>query len=240
MKAMISKILSALITIHYSLVALYLNVVVKNEKRFYQMVRQWAKKTLKVNSIELIISGNNKLVNNETCVYVTNHSSMYDIPVVYAAISSDLRIIYKEELEKVPIFGYSLKKTPFIAINRSNPRESMVSMQKAIESIKEDVSVVIFPEGTRNPARDEMGDFKRGGFMLASRSGKKIVPAAITGSSDVLKWKPAGEKKYKIWIDFLDPVEIKEGAFKADENAIMKQVRDDILQQVKKRVKEMK
>jgi 1-acyl-sn-glycerol-3-phosphate acyltransferase len=204
------------------------------------MVRRWAKKVLNANNVELIITSNSQLSDKETCVYVTNHSSMYDIPVVYAAISSDLRIIYKEELEKVPIFGYALQRSPFISINRSNARDSMTSMQKAIESIKEDVSVVIFPEGTRNPKRDEMGDFKRGGFLLASRSGKKIIPAAITGSSDVLKWKPQGEKRYKIWIDFLQPVEIKESASKADENAIMQKVRDGILEQVKKRVQEMK
>jgi 1-acyl-sn-glycerol-3-phosphate acyltransferase len=237
---LIHKALSALITIYYSLSALFINLLLKDDKKFYAMVRRWAKKLLKANKVKLIITGKSQLSDKETCVYVTNHSSMYDIPVVYAAISSDLRIIYKEELEKVPIFGYALQRSPFISINRSNPRNSMTSMQKAIESIKEDVSVVIFPEGTRNPKRDEMSEFKRGGFLLASRSGKKIIPAAITGSSDVLTWKPSGEKKYKIWIDFLQPVEIKAGALKADENAIMQKVRDDILAQVKKRIEEMK
>jgi len=237
---LIYKVISAIITVYYSLEALFINVFLKDDRKFYAMVRNWAKKVLKANKVELIISGKSQLDNKETCVYITNHSSMYDIPVVYAAISSDLRIIYKEELEKVPVFGYALKRSPFIAINRSNPRDSMGSMQKAIDSIKENVSVVIFPEGTRNPTRDEMGEFKRGGFLLASRSGKKIIPAAITGSSDVQKWKPTGEKKYKIWIDFLPPVEIKEGASKAEENATMQKVRDDILQQVKKRVLELK
>ena len=240
MKTLISKVLSAFITIYYSIFALYLSVIVKDDKKFYSMVRRWAKKVLKTSNVELIVSGNKPTQNKETFVYVTNHSSMYDIPVVYAAIDSDLRIIYKEELEKVPIFGYAMKKSPLIAINRSNPRDSMASMQKAIESIKRNVSVVVFPEGTRNPSRSEIGNFKRGGFMLASRSGKKIVPAAITGSSDVQKWKPSGDKKYKIWIDFLEPVLINKSASKADENAIMHQVRDDILNQVQKRLSEMK
>lgn len=232
---LISKVKSALITSHYSLNALYIVLFHKEKIRFYKMVRKWARSILKANHVKLIISGNTYSDTEEAMIYATNHSSMFDIPVVFSAIERDLRIIYKRELEKVPLFGYALKRSPLIAITRSNPRDSMASMQEAISSIHENISVVIFPEGTRNPKRDEMNSFKRGAFLLASRSGKKIVPAAITGSSDVLSKSKPPPKEYIIYIDFLEPVEMPEKASKQEENRIMNEMRDNILAQVKKR-----
>lgn len=231
----IAKVKSALITSYYSIYTLYIILFKKENKRFYESVRRWAKSILKANHVKLIISGESHSKTKEALIYATNHSSMFDIPVVFSAIERDLRIIYKRELEKVPLFGYALKRSPLIAITRSNPRASMESMQQAIASIKENISVVIFPEGTRNPKRDEMNQFKRGAFLLASRSEKKIVPAAITGSSDVLTQKSNFQKEYTVYIDFLDPVEIPEKATKQEENRIMNKMRDNILAQVKKR-----
>ena len=234
-KIFIAKISSIVITLYYSFYSLYLTFKGKPDHTFYKLLRNWSKIVLKMNYVELIITGKPIPKDEKTVVYAANHSSLHDIPIIFAAVHSNLRIIYKRELEKIPLFGYALRKSPLIAITRSNPRDSMASMQMAIETIRKNASVVIFPEGTRNPAREEIGPFKRGAFLMASRSGKKIVPLAITGSSDVLQWKPRGEKTYKVWVDFLEPVEIRDSANRAEETKIMAQVRNAIMNQVKKR-----
>jgi 1-acyl-sn-glycerol-3-phosphate acyltransferase len=95
------------------------------------------------------------------------------------------RFILKEELTRVPIWGWALRTSPHIIIRRTDARNAMAGIEQAASDIASGASVVIFPEGTRT--RDgALGLFKRGGFALATRSGVPLVPIAIRGSYRLL------------------------------------------------------
>ena len=195
----------------------------RGTKGFFNITRKWSGKVLKILGVSVEIRGAEHINPNETYVYVMNHTSLLDIPVIQNAFPDDVLFVYKKELEKVPVFGTGLKASPYISIDRSDPRNSMAAIDTAVESIRQGDSVIIFPEGTRSED-GKLGEFKRGAFMLASRSGRKIVPLVITGANKCVPNKKLDLKPGKVRVDIFEPIdfEIKN---KADEVALMEKVR---------------
>lgn len=148
---------------------------------YYSYAKRWSEKLLNLANVYVNIIGSENIDANETYIFAANHSDLFDIPVLHVALKNNFRIIYKKELEKIPVFGKGLAKSPYIGIVRDNPHEALKSIEKAIEAAKEGTSVLVFPEGTRTKT-GKLGAFKRGGFMIAARAGKPIVPIYISGT----------------------------------------------------------
>ncbi|MBM2817143.1 MAG: 1-acyl-sn-glycerol-3-phosphate acyltransferase [Ignavibacteria bacterium] len=164
--------------------------IFRNKHLFFPFSRQWSKILLFITGVKVKVNGQEILYVNETYIFITNHSSLFDIPIILGTLTNyNVAIIYKKELEKVPFFGIGLKASPFIPVVREDPRSSLTSIENAVESINKGISVLVFPEGTRSKD-GKVGEFKRGAFLLASRSGMPIVPIAINGS-----WKIMPNKK---------------------------------------------
>lgn len=150
---------------------------------FYRAIRQWSHKYLVIYGIRQQITGMEQVIPGKSYVLVANHASEYDIPLLIDSFcQQDVKFIYKKELQKIPIFGWALRKSPFIAVDREDPRNAMGSIDTALRSFgDDDASVIVFPEGTRS-LTGELQQFKRGAFLLAARSGKELLPVAISGS----------------------------------------------------------
>ncbi len=199
-----------------------------NPDKYYRQARQWSNKLLRAAGVRVETIGGDKLNPDNTYIYAANHSSLFDIPAAFFGIPDDVRIIYKKELEKIPLFGGGLRKSPYIAVDRSNPREAMKSMDEAIARAREGDSVVVFPEGTRSET-GEVQPFKRGAFMLAARAGKPIVPVTIVGASDIM---PAGTFNMRggtIRVIIGDPIELPADMDKPAEQKIMHEVHEKIV-----------
>jgi 1-acyl-sn-glycerol-3-phosphate acyltransferase len=234
-----NKITFYLKLIHIALVIFYYGIKSifadksKHEAAFHKVAKQWGNKILKIANVKLEIIGKKNLDDKGNYVFTANHSSMFDIPISMLAIDNPFRIIYKKELEKIFIFGTVMKKSPYIPIIRENSKNAMAGVQQAIEAVKNGTSVLIYPEGTRSDDGN-LGEFKRGGFMLASRSGKPIVPVTIINSRNIL---PKGQLNFtggvvKVIID--KPIEIPENITKKEEVDLMAQVRGIILNNLEK------
>lgn len=118
-------------------------------------------------------------------VVMSNHGSLLDIPCMMGAVPGSLRMVTKEELTKVPVWGQALVASGFIPIDRKNRTKAIHQLEKAKEMLRQGVSIWISPEGTR--ARDGMlGPFKKGGFHVALDLGVPIIPAWIEGAQDVI------------------------------------------------------
>ncbi len=189
----------------FSLIAI-IGILIAGKKVFFGLARHWARHIMFVSRVKLKLRGEEFINPHESYIFCANHSSIIDIPVMLSAIDHDFRIIYKRELHKIPVFGWSLALSPFISIKRENARDSMIGIEQAVESIRTGESVVIFPEGTRS-TDGNIGKFKRGAFMLASRSGKKIVPVTIIGSAKVLPNKKFLIQSGEIILQFSPPIE---------------------------------
>ncbi len=194
-----------LLSLWYSIRVLINAVLKGKEQNYHDYHKDWARKVLKVAGVKLTIKGLDNLEQGKSYIYTSNHFSLFDIPVIIAAVPDNVRIIYKEELEKVPFFGWGLRAGPYIAVNRSDPRKSMKSIEAAVESISKGDSVIVFPEGTRSPD-GSLQDFKRGAFMLASRAAKPIAPIGIINSNNVLPPKSKQISAGGVEVIFGEPI----------------------------------
>jgi 1-acyl-sn-glycerol-3-phosphate acyltransferase len=118
-------------------------------------------------------------------VIMSNHQSFYDVPVLYAVLGGNLRMVAKKELFAVPIFSRAMREAGFIEVDRSNRQRALDSMKLARETLEKGVNVWIAPEGTRSRS-GALGPFKKGGFYLAFESKLPILPVTLVGTRDAL------------------------------------------------------
>lgn len=114
-------------------------------------------------------------------LYVGNHQSLVDIPLMLGFIPGIKSFIAKKETAKIPIISWWMKEINCVFLDRHNIRQGMKDMAKAKEFLQGGSSMVIYPEGTRSRS-DEMGEFKKGSLKIAIQAGVPIVPVAISGS----------------------------------------------------------
>ncbi len=117
-------------------------------------------------------------------VVVGNHQSNMDIPVLLAGFPIIVGYVAKKEMETWPFFGTWMKKAHCVFLDRSNPREGIKSIKKAVEVIKAGYPIAIFPEGERSTT-GKIGEFKKGSFKLATETKGVIVPVTIKGTYDI-------------------------------------------------------
>jgi len=174
----------SLVTVFFAF-AVMMAMLIRGGAVFHKFARVWSKFLLLIAGLKVKIRNSNTDFPFRNVIYISNHSSLFDIPVLLASLNDDARIMYKDELEKIPIFGWCLKMSPFLSVKREDPAQAMQSIRDAIKSIAIGDSVIIFPEGTRSED-GSLGEFKKGAFLLAAKSGKDIIPIVIKGTADVM------------------------------------------------------
>lgn len=175
-----------LVTVFYSILAVITRPFDRNARIYHALMKQWSVALLILLRIKINVRGVENLQDGSPYIFIANHSSYLDIIAIGKALPEGALFVYKEELTKVPVWGWSLKGSPFIMIRRADARDAMRSIEQAASEIRErGESVVIFPEGTRS-FNGELGEFKRGGFLLAAKTGVPLVPLAIRGSNRLL------------------------------------------------------
>lgn len=136
--------------------------------------------------IDLVANGADRVPPGRSYVYMSNHQSDLDIPILYATLPSPtIRMLAKKELFQIPLWGNALRAAEFVEVDRANHVRAVESIDRAEQLIRDGVSVYLAPEGTRS--RDgRIGPLKKGGFHLAKKTGTPIVPVAIRGTIDIL------------------------------------------------------
>jgi 1-acyl-sn-glycerol-3-phosphate acyltransferase len=118
-------------------------------------------------------------------VLMSNHQSLYDIPLLFVALPGSIRMLAKKELFRVPVWGRGMRAGEFISIDRNDRAQALRDLTTARRKMEDGIVLWIAPEGTRS--RDgRLGTMKKGGFILAIETGALIVPIGIRGSSKVL------------------------------------------------------
>jgi 1-acyl-sn-glycerol-3-phosphate acyltransferase len=157
------------------------------EKRGYfahWCARTWSRLILKTTGVTVDVQGMERLVPGKTYVFVVNHQSIYDIPILFWSVPYQLRIIAKESLGQFPFLGWHLRRTGHMLVDRKRPdRAAIFSWASRLTS--QGLSLIVFPEGTRS--RDgRVARFKGGSFYLALEAGLPIVPLSVIGSRHVM------------------------------------------------------
>ena len=170
------------------------------------LARLWANSILWVSRVKVRVSGAEKLDPNQSYIYMPNHQSNADIPLLLGRLPVQFRWLAKAELFKIPIFGRAMRGVGYISIDRSNRKSAFKSLERAATTIRNGTSVLIFPEGTRS--RDtRILPFKKGGFVLSVDSGVPIVPIIIHGTRDIIPKGHLMIRSAPVSMEILDPVE---------------------------------
>ncbi|MDA1307037.1 MAG: lysophospholipid acyltransferase family protein [Acidobacteria bacterium] len=145
--------------------------------------RLWSRWILQTTGVRVRVQGEPLSPDARSCVFVCNHQSTYDIPVVFATLPARLRILAKASLGHVPFLGWHLRRSGHVLVDRSNPGPSV--MGKMEDLVRDGASLIVFPEGTRS-ADGQVGRFKAGAFVTAVDHHLPLVPITIDGIRAVM------------------------------------------------------
>ena len=155
-----------------------------------ERARWFGRRVVELLDIQLTATGAEH-VPQRAVVYMSNHQSHLDIPVLYATLPSPtIRMLAKAELFRIPLWGRGLRAAEFVEVDRSHHTRAVQSIEHAARLLRDGVSIYLAPEGTRS-IDGRIGKLKKGGFHLALGTGAPIVPVAIRGTIRIL---PRGGK----------------------------------------------
>lgn len=173
---------------------------------------QWALGTIgKICGVKLTVIGKENIPKDQAVLYVCNHRSYFDIILGYSIMPGLTGYISKDDLEKVPLLNIWMRRLYCLFLNRTDMKQGLKTILKAIEYIKQGVSICIFPEGTRN--RGEEGsllEFKEGSFKIAEKTGCPVIPVAISHTADVILNHMPKVTPCHVTIEYGEPIYPKE------------------------------
>lgn len=194
------------------------------------VARLWGRAILWVSGINVTLKGLEKLKTSQSYIYMANHQSNYDIPVLLGKLPVQFRWLAKAELFKIPVFGRAMRGCGYISIDRSNRKLAFDSLAQAAETIRDGASVMIFPEGTRT-VDGNLKSFKNGGFVLSVDAGVPIVPVIIRGTWPIMPRTRLRVEPGPVVIEIQDPIETADFSRKTKDDLIDK-VRNTMLEQL--------
>ena len=146
--------------------------------------RAWSWLILKTTGVRVRVEGLERIVPGTTYVFVSNHQSIYDTPVIFSSLPYQLRIIAKASLARFPVLGWHLRRGGHLFVDRRKPDHAGI-LRRWRSLVAEGLSLIIYAEGTRS-ADGHVARFKGGSFLLAIESGLPIVPIAVIDSRGIM------------------------------------------------------
>ena len=147
----------------------------------HRCARFWARSLLAACGVRVRVCGAEHVGPGRTYVWTANHQSYLDIPVVFAWLPADFRIMAKASLFHFPFLGWHLRRSGHMPVERANPSRAARSLLAAAGHVRRGTSVFIFPEGGRSPD-GRLGEFRSGAFLLAIKAETPVVPITIRGT----------------------------------------------------------
>lgn len=191
------------------------------------IARRWAQSGLAMNGSSISVFGIENVPETGGVLFVANHQSNFDIPILVGHVPRDKGFIAKLELLKVPTFSRWMKYIGCIFIDRKDPRQSLTALNEAAERLKAGHSLVIFPEGTRS-ADGTVAPFKAGGLRLAMKAKVPIVPVTISGSKNIMPKGTSLIKSASVKVVISAPL-LQDDVKGMDSNQISEKVREIII-----------
>ena len=146
--------------------------------------RVWSRLILRTTGVRVTLEGLERITPGTTYVFVSNHQSIYDTPVVFASLPYQIRIIAKESLARFPVLGWHLERGGHLFVDRRHPDRAGI-LKRWRMLVSKGLSLIIYAEGTRSPD-GHVARFKAGSFLLAIEAGLPIVPLAVIGTRQVM------------------------------------------------------
>lgn len=221
-------------TLAYLFVSLYLLVLspiamlwvvaTRNAHIYFALGRFCIRVAGLITGVRVRVIGREKIRQGETYVFLSNHQSNCDIPVLTHVLPWDYRSLLKKELMRLPVLSTVLRHAQFVAVDRRDPNQSRASIDRAAELLRGGHSFISFPEGTRS--RDgRLGEFKKGVFIMAIRAKRPVAPITLRNSSRI---QPPGTYRIRpgiVDVTIHDPIPTDQMTVE-DRDHLMNQTRD--------------
>jgi 1-acyl-sn-glycerol-3-phosphate acyltransferase len=164
---------------------------------------------LRVLGIQVNVSGRDAIDRRSRYIFMANHLSFIDGPMLFRLIPQSVRVILKKSIFRIPVVGQGMRFVGFVPVDRKSVRGGKKSIENAARLMRErGYSYLIFPEGTRS--RDgRIQAFKRGGFFLALESGAAIAPISIRGTFELMPKGALFAKRGKVDVRFHPPIPVE-------------------------------
>ena len=189
-----------------SVITIFASFLDYKGKVLLALYKIFSKGILLSSGVKLECIGKEKINKKESYLYISNHMSYFDIPVLMQALPSNIRFVYKKSITKIPVFGWAMYLAKYIPIDRKNARNALKSLKDASRLIKKNISVVMFPEGTRS-TDGVIHEFKKGMTIISEETGCRLVPVTIIGTFDILPKNTLKIKPGKVKVIIDNPVD---------------------------------
>ncbi len=160
-------------------------IITKNPDLLYRVALAGVRGSMRLAGIRLRVEGA-ETIPAGVCVFVANHASNVDPPVIVAAIPRRVAVLAKKQVFRIPIFASAMRAADFIPVDRAVPEAAAAAVDQAVSRMHAGVSYLVFPEGSRS-VDGRLRAFKRGSFVMAIEGGAAVVPVSIAGSQRIMK-----------------------------------------------------
>ncbi|WP_232695716.1 lysophospholipid acyltransferase family protein [Brevibacillus daliensis] len=175
-------------------------------KTYYELGTISLQRLMKIAGAEIKVNGAENVPLNEAVLFVSNHQSNMDIPVLFLSSPNKMSFIAKKEMENIPGLGKFMKMGNCLFMDRDNPRQSIKTISEGVDLLKKGYSLSVFPEGTRSKS-NQPGEFKPGSLRLATKSGAKIVPVSLKDTRKLMEDNGNRIKPAQVEITFHEPID---------------------------------
>jgi 1-acyl-sn-glycerol-3-phosphate acyltransferase len=211
-------------TIFFGLISLVVSFFDPAGRKQAWIAHIWAKSLLLGSGVRVKVEGLEHIDPLASYVYVANHTSYMDTPVILANLSSQFRFLAKSGLFKIPLLGTHLGRAGHVPVPLEDPRGAVRTMQLAAEVIqKKKISLLIFPEGGRTED-GVLQPFKDGPAYIAIRAGVPLVPMVLLGARNALPYGAGVVLSADVTLRILKPIETTSFTPK-DRRAVTDQIR---------------
>ncbi len=191
-----------------------------------KIARMWGKSVVSLSGSSVEVIGLENIPKKGPVLFISNHQSNFDIPLLLGHLGRPVGFLSKEELRKVPIVGRWMRHLNCVFMDRSNPRAALKSIGKAAETVKSGNAMCVFPEGTRSGA-GLIGEFKPGAFKIYTKTKAALLPVAIEGTWRIQGRDTLRVKSAKVKVSVLKPADL-EGIPPRDTMKIAEKVKSEI------------
>ena len=217
-----------LTTAFFSVIAIIASFFSRTGDGVHIIARIWARSILMGSRVHVSVDGLSNIEPDKSYIYMANHQSNFDIPVLLGCLPVQFRWLAKAELFKIPVFGRAMRGAGYVKIDRFDRESAFESISEAAQKMKNGVSVMIFPEGTRSKD-GRIKPFKKGGFVMAVDSGVPIVPVIIRGTWPIMAKSSLRINRGNVEMEIAKPIDTIDYSRETKEE-LMDQVRMAICQ----------
>jgi 1-acyl-sn-glycerol-3-phosphate acyltransferase len=220
-----------LATISYGAISILVSFFDRTGTTMNRLAQAWARLLLRVSGVRVQVEGLDRIALDGSYIFIANHLSYMDTPVVLGNIPVQFRFLAKRGLFQIPFLGTHLGQAGHIPVPRGDPRASVRTMQLAAETIhKKKISLLIFPEGGRSHD-GVLQPFKEGAAYIAIRAGVPVVPVVILGTREILPYGSGIVCPGNVILRILPPIDTDQLTLK-DRARLTDRVRDLIAEEL--------